>query len=127
MLFHIEGKEKTAMSKVHQSACPLNCWDSCGFLVTVDDGKVTKVDGDPNHPITEGKICGRGRMLETKTNSPDRLRYPMKKQNETVQHNQYKLVIYTSTKRKISLSVLAKIIITNGASMKGGENYAAQY
>lgn len=69
------------MSKVHQSACPLNCWDSCGFLVTVDDGKVTKVDGDPNHPITEGKICGRGRMLETKTNSPDRLRYPMKKQN----------------------------------------------
>lgn len=72
MLFHIEGKEKTAMSKVHQSACPLNCWDSCGFLVTVDDGKVTKVDGDPNHPITEGKICGRGRMLETKTNSPDR-------------------------------------------------------
>ncbi|MFC8962658.1 hypothetical protein ACFTXL_24485 [Bacillus subtilis] len=51
----------------------------------------------------------------------------MKKQNETVQHNQYKLVIYTSTKRKISLSVLAKIIITNGASMKGGENYAAQY
>ncbi|MBK4205239.1 oxidoreductase [Bacillus subtilis] len=69
------------MSKVHQSACPLNCWDSCGFLVTVEDGKVTKVDGDPNHPITEGKICGRGRMLETKTNSPQRLRHPMKKQN----------------------------------------------
>lgn len=68
------------MSKVHQSACPLNCWDSCGFLVTVEDGKVTKVDGDPNHPITEGKICGRGRMLETKTNSPQRLRYPLKKQ-----------------------------------------------
>ncbi|WP_424161025.1 molybdopterin-dependent oxidoreductase [Bacillus amyloliquefaciens] len=67
------------MSKVHQSACPLNCWDSCGFLVTVEGGNVTKVDGDPNHPITEGKICGRGRMLETKTNAPERLRYPLKK------------------------------------------------
>ncbi|KAA6449811.1 molybdopterin-dependent oxidoreductase [Bacillus atrophaeus] len=69
------------MSKVHQSACPLNCWDSCGFLVTVENKKVKKVDGDPHHPITEGKICGRGRMLETKTNAPERLRYPMKKQN----------------------------------------------
>ncbi|MCY8521891.1 molybdopterin-dependent oxidoreductase [Bacillus atrophaeus] len=68
------------MSKVHQSACPLNCWDSCGFLVTVENEKVKKVDGDPHHPITEGKICGRGRMLETKTNAPERLRYPMKKQ-----------------------------------------------
>ncbi|GED04149.1 molybdopterin-dependent oxidoreductase [Bacillus atrophaeus] len=69
------------MSIVHQSACPLNCWDSCGFLVTVENEKVKKVDGDPHHPITEGKICGRGRMLETKTNAPERLRYPMKKQN----------------------------------------------
>ncbi|MCY8512659.1 molybdopterin-dependent oxidoreductase [Bacillus atrophaeus] len=69
------------MSKVHQSACPLNCWDSCGFLVTVENEKVKKVDGDPHHPITEGKICGRGRMLESKTNAPERLRYPMKKQN----------------------------------------------
>ncbi|MCY8507476.1 molybdopterin-dependent oxidoreductase [Bacillus atrophaeus] len=69
------------MSKVHQSACPLNCWDSCGFLVTVENKKVKKVDGDPHHPITEGKICGRGRMLEMKTNAPERLRYPMKKQN----------------------------------------------
>lgn len=51
----------------------------------------------------------------------------MKKQNETVQQNLYKLVIYTSTKRITSLSALAKLIITSGASMKGGENYAAQY
>ncbi|MCI4171151.1 hypothetical protein, partial [Bacillus spizizenii] len=50
------------MSKVHQSACPLNCWDSCGFLVTFEDGKVPKEDGDPTHQITEGKICGLGRM-----------------------------------------------------------------
>lgn len=67
------------MAKVFQSACPLNCWDSCGFHVTVDDGKVIKVDGDPNHPITKGKICGRGRMLEKRTNSQNRLLYPLKK------------------------------------------------
>ncbi|MBT2638713.1 MULTISPECIES: molybdopterin-dependent oxidoreductase [unclassified Bacillus (in: firmicutes)] len=67
------------MATVHHSACPLNCWDSCGFLVTVEDGKVTKVEGNPDHPITQGKICGRGRMLENRANSEDRLLYPLKK------------------------------------------------
>ncbi|GAM13285.1 anaerobic dehydrogenases, typically selenocysteine-containing [Mesobacillus selenatarsenatis SF-1] len=71
------GDEEVAT--VHHSACPLNCWDSCGFLVTVEDGKVTKVEGNPEHPITQGKICGRGRMLEHKANSEDRLLYPLKK------------------------------------------------
>nr|WP_251009637.1 MULTISPECIES: molybdopterin-dependent oxidoreductase [unclassified Bacillus (in: firmicutes)] len=71
------GDEEVAT--VHHSACPLNCWDSCGFLVTVEDGKVTKVEGNPDHPITQGKICGRGRMLENRANSEDRLLYPLKK------------------------------------------------
>ncbi|MFC3886311.1 molybdopterin-dependent oxidoreductase [Bacillus songklensis] len=69
------------MAEQFTSACPLNCWDSCGFYVTVEDGKVKKVEGDSNHPITQGKICSRGRMLETKTNSKERLLYPLKRIN----------------------------------------------
>lgn len=69
------------VAKIMQSACPLNCWDSCGFQVTVENDKVVKVEGDPTHPITQGKICGRGRMLETRTNSQERLLYPLKKVN----------------------------------------------
>lgn len=69
------------MKQVFKSSCSLNCWDSCGFEVTVEDGKVIKVDGDKEHPITKGKICGRGRMLETKTNSNERLTAPLKKVN----------------------------------------------
>jgi anaerobic selenocysteine-containing dehydrogenase len=69
------------LAKVYQSSCSLNCWDNCGFEVTVEDGKVIKVDGNVHHPITKGKICGRGRMLETRTNSSQRLLYPLKKVN----------------------------------------------
>src|SRR3954447_9372816 len=69
------------MAEALKSACPLNCWDSCGLLVSVENNKVIKVEGDPSHPITKGKICGRGRMLETRTNSPQRLIYPLKKIN----------------------------------------------
>lgn len=67
------------MANVFHSACPLNCWDSCAFKVTVDNGKVIKIEGDENHPITKGKICGRGRMLEKRINSSERLLYPLKK------------------------------------------------
>ncbi|WP_071461056.1 molybdopterin-dependent oxidoreductase [Bacillus massilinigeriensis] len=69
------------MAEVFHSACPLNCWDSCGLKVEVEGGKVTKVEGDEEHPITKGKICGRGRMLEQRVNSPERLRYPLKRVN----------------------------------------------
>jgi anaerobic selenocysteine-containing dehydrogenase len=69
------------VASIVKSACPLNCWDSCGFHVTVENDKVIKVEGDPSHPITKGKICGRGRMLETRTNSPERILYPLKKVN----------------------------------------------
>lgn len=69
------------LAEILKSACPLNCWDSCGFHVTVENNKIIKVEGDPSHPITKGKICGRGRMLETRTNSPERLLHPLKKVN----------------------------------------------
>ncbi|PGT82504.1 MULTISPECIES: molybdopterin-dependent oxidoreductase [Bacillaceae] len=78
------------MKQVFKSSCPLNCWDSCGFEVTVEDGKVIKVEGDKDHPITKGKICGRGRMLETKTNSKERLTVPLKKVNGVFQEISWK-------------------------------------
>ncbi|WP_462410050.1 molybdopterin-dependent oxidoreductase [Neobacillus sp. Marseille-QA0830] len=70
------------MAIVRKAACPLNCWDSCGFHVTIENDRVVKVEGDPDHPITQGKICARGRMLEKRTNSPERLTSPLKKIND---------------------------------------------
>jgi anaerobic selenocysteine-containing dehydrogenase len=69
------------LAEIQYSSCPLNCFDSCGFKVTIENGVVSKVDGDDTHPVTKGKICGRGRMLKDRTISSDRLLYPMKKIN----------------------------------------------
>ncbi|WP_059171623.1 molybdopterin-dependent oxidoreductase [Bacillus sp. FJAT-27445] len=69
------------MHTIVKSACPLNCWDSCGFQVTMENGRVIKIDGDPDHPITKGKICGRGRSLINRIEAEDRLLYPLKKVN----------------------------------------------
>lgn len=82
------------MASIVKSACPLNCWDSCGFHVTVENDKVIKVEGDPSHPITKGKICGRGRMLETRTNSLERILYPLKKVNGEFKQIPWELALY---------------------------------
>jgi anaerobic selenocysteine-containing dehydrogenase len=89
------------LAEVIKSACPLNCWDSCGLLVTVENNKVVKVEGDPSHPITKGKICGRGRMLETRTNSPERVLYPLKKVN-----GEFKQISWEQALSEISLKMI---------------------
>ncbi|QOY37373.1 molybdopterin-dependent oxidoreductase [Anaerobacillus isosaccharinicus] len=69
------------MEKKDISACPLNCWDTCGFTVTVENDTVVKVAGNKQHPVTKGHICNRGRMLEARTNAPSRITKPLKKNN----------------------------------------------
>ncbi|AHA58171.1 hypothetical protein M493_18304 [Geobacillus genomosp. 3] len=69
------------METTYVTSCPLNCWDVCGLKVTVNGEKVVRIDGDEQHPITKGTICGRGRMLKERANAKERLLYPLKKVN----------------------------------------------
>jgi anaerobic selenocysteine-containing dehydrogenase len=39
------------------TTCPRDCYDACGVLVTVRDGRVRNVRGDPAHPVSRGKLC----------------------------------------------------------------------
>jgi anaerobic selenocysteine-containing dehydrogenase len=77
----VKLEEKRLDKLVQKSACPLNCWDVCGFNVTTAQGKVLKVEGDPDHPITQGKICGKGKMLAERANHSERVLFPLKKIN----------------------------------------------
>ena len=51
------------------------CVSRCGVLATVEDGKLTKVTADPEHP--NGCICVKGTAAPEIVYSPDRLQYPM--------------------------------------------------
>jgi len=62
-----------------KTACPLNCFDVCGLIVTVDNDKILNIEGDKEHPITKGKICSKGRMLKDRIYNSHRLYYPQKK------------------------------------------------
>ena len=54
----------------------------CGLRVHVEDGKITKVEGDPEHPITKGALCTRCLTLKEYIYHPDRVIYPMKRARE---------------------------------------------
>lgn len=39
------------------------CGVGCGVLCYVEDGKIINVDGDPDHPVSEGTLCSKGSAL----------------------------------------------------------------
>ncbi|HUT71491.1 MAG TPA: molybdopterin-dependent oxidoreductase [Desulfatiglandales bacterium] len=55
------------------------CHEGCGVLLYVKDGKLVKVEGDPEFPPSQGRLCPRCLALTQVVYHPDRLRYPMKR------------------------------------------------
>jgi anaerobic selenocysteine-containing dehydrogenase len=51
----------------------------CGLKLHVKDGKLVKVEGDEEHPVTKGRVCIRCLTLPEYVNHPDRILYPMKR------------------------------------------------
>ncbi|MFY4773621.1 molybdopterin-dependent oxidoreductase [Metabacillus sp. RGM 3146] len=64
---------------IFKSVCPLDCPDQCGLLIHKENGKVIKVQGDPDHPVTKGSICNKVRHMTDRIYAPDRLKYPLKR------------------------------------------------
>lgn len=64
---------------VKPAVCPHDCWDTCAMLVQVKDGRVVRVMGDPDHPVTRGFLCVKTNHYEERVYSPDRVLYPMKR------------------------------------------------
>jgi len=67
---HLTPRTKTA-DRVVQSVCPY-CAVGCGQKVYVKDEKVIQIEGDPDSPISRGRLCPKGSASERLVNSPTR-------------------------------------------------------
>ena len=67
------------MKQVVHAACPHDCPDACGVLITVEDGRATRIQGDPAHPVTRGFLCAKVAKYLDRVYSPDRVLYPMRR------------------------------------------------
>lgn len=63
-------------ASVVETACPLDCPDSCSLAVTVQHGKVVTIDGAHKNPVTDGYICAKVRKFGDRVYGPDRLLHP---------------------------------------------------
>jgi len=60
-----------------ETVCPLDCPDSCSLVATVQDGKLTALDGTHANPVTAGYICAKVRRFPERVYGPDRILAPM--------------------------------------------------
>jgi anaerobic selenocysteine-containing dehydrogenase len=65
--------------KVVQATCPHDCPDTCALHVTVQDGRVTRVAGDPEHPTTHGALCTKVSRYAERTYHAERVLTPLKR------------------------------------------------
>ncbi len=76
----MERREK--MRQEYRSVCPYDCPDSCGLIVTAEDGKIIKTAGDPQHPRTRGYLCRKMQHYEEMINSKERILTPLRRTGE---------------------------------------------
>jgi len=67
------------MKKVHNTACPRNCYSTCSFKVWTEDGKLINIDPQPLNMATPEGICLKGLSYVERVNSPRRILHPLKK------------------------------------------------
>ena len=67
---HLAPRTSTA-DRVVQSVCPY-CAVGCGQRIYVKDEKVVQIEGDPDSPISRGRLCPKGAASEQLVNSPGR-------------------------------------------------------
>jgi anaerobic selenocysteine-containing dehydrogenase len=67
------------MPEVRHSVCALDCPDCCSLLVNVEDGRGSKLRGNPAHPVTRGFLCGKVAQYLEREYHPGRLLYPQRR------------------------------------------------
>jgi formate dehydrogenase major subunit len=66
-----ERARTATADRVVQSVCPY-CAVGCGQKIFVKDEKIVQIEGDPDSPISRGRLCPKGSASEQLVNSPGR-------------------------------------------------------
>ncbi|MFK8067263.1 MAG: molybdopterin-dependent oxidoreductase [Gammaproteobacteria bacterium] len=67
------------MKTTAHGGCPHDCPDTCSMVFEVENGTLTGVKGNPDHPMTRGGLCVKLKDYEKRHYHPDRLLYPMRR------------------------------------------------
>ncbi|BDZ66352.1 hypothetical protein GCM10025877_32900 [Agromyces mangrovi Wang et al. 2018] len=62
-----------------RGACPHDCPDTCAWQVTVEDGRATKLAGDPEHPYSRGTLCAKVNRFLDRVYADERVLHPLRR------------------------------------------------
>jgi anaerobic selenocysteine-containing dehydrogenase len=62
-----------------RTVCPRNCYCTCGMLVTVEDDRIVRIEGDPRNPATGGTVCLKGLSYARRVSAEHRLLTPLRR------------------------------------------------
>ena len=62
-----------------RGACPHDCPDTCATLVTVEQGRAVRIQGDPDHPFTQGFLCTKVNRYLERTYHAERVLTPLRR------------------------------------------------
>ncbi len=63
----------------HYSVCPYDCPDACGLILYTEHGRLVRVEGNPDHTFTRGRLCQKMQHYELTVHSPLRLTTPLRR------------------------------------------------
>lgn len=72
-------RQDTEVAEEVIKTCCEECPEHCGLLVHVKDGRVVRIRGDTEHPLSKGYACIKGVNAHTRLYHPDRIKYPIKR------------------------------------------------
>src|SRR4030043_790676 len=73
------GSKKVEIVRTTTWSAGPGCHGGCGVLAYIEDNKLIKIEGDPNHPWNQGRLCARALAMTQYTHHPDRLTTPLKR------------------------------------------------
>ena len=81
-LVHAPDDMVTGKAAWYATTCR-ECPAGCGILAKNREGRIVKIEGNPLHPINNGKLCMRGQSALQRIYHPDRIKTPLLKDKET--------------------------------------------
>jgi anaerobic selenocysteine-containing dehydrogenase len=83
--FTVKALRCPFVPELRKTTCNRDCPDACGIVATVENGRVTRLDGDRDHPVTRGFLCYRTSHFLPLQYGPERLTQPLLRKGGTLE------------------------------------------
>ncbi len=81
--YNKKPEEITIGNPTYYASTCSGCTNACGILIKTMEGRPIKVDGNPDHPVSKGKICAIGQASVMNLYDPERFKNPIERVNRT--------------------------------------------